>query len=43
MFELAPGSEEERNERLVGVAERDIVADGIALMALQSGLSIGIQ
>ena len=43
MSELAPVSAEERNERLVGVAERDIVADGIALMALQSRLSIGVQ
>ena len=43
MSELAAGTVEERNERLVGVAERDIVADGIALVALQSGLSIGVQ
>ena len=43
MSELPPGAEEERNERLVGVAERDIVADGIDLMALQSGMSIEVQ
>ena len=43
MSELAPGTVEERHERLVGVAERNIVADDIALIALQSGLSIGVQ
>ena len=43
MSELALGAVEERNERLVGVAERDIVSDDMVLMALQSGLSIGVQ